>query len=53
MSITDIVIIVFGIAFIAFIGGAAACLWIGVIKEWMDMKGVNKSERRNSHRKDY
>jgi hypothetical protein len=38
MSITDIVIIVFCIAFIAFIGGAAACLWIMVFNEWRDRK---------------
>lgn len=35
MSIVEIVIYtVFGIAITAFIGGAAAWLWMVVIKEW-------------------
>lgn len=37
MSVVEIVIYtVFGIAFIAFLGGAAAWIWAEVIKEWRD-----------------
>lgn len=37
MSVVEIVICtVFGIAFTAFIGGAAAWIWIEVVKEWRD-----------------
>lgn len=39
MNVAEIVICtVFGIAFIAFIGGVAAWVWIEVIKEWRDRK---------------
>ncbi len=36
MSVVDIVAIVFGIAFIAFLGGTAAWIWMVVIKVWRD-----------------
>ena len=39
MGVVEIVsYIVFGIAFASFIGGAAAWVWIEVIREWRDRK---------------